>query len=83
MGEEWSTFMDGSDCHECQCYEKEEKRLKERIRELEAVQINFPQIFYAVRWLCENINTELVDTSDSKEIKELADRCHAEYLKET
>lgn len=36
MSREWSTFMDGDDCNECHNYEKEERRLKKRIKELES-----------------------------------------------
>lgn len=46
-------------------------------------EINFPQIFFAIKWICENINTEKVDPDDIKEIKNLADQCHVAYLKET
>ena len=41
MTKEFSAFMDGPDCHECQCYEREEKRLRERIAELDRVVSQF------------------------------------------
>lgn len=35
MPKEFSTFMDGYDCNECRNYEKQELRLRKRIKELE------------------------------------------------
>lgn len=35
-GREWSTFMDGDDCNECRNYERDEKKLRKRIKQLES-----------------------------------------------
>lgn len=41
MEKEWSTFMDGDDCNECRNYEREERRLKKRIADLEQEKLDW------------------------------------------
>lgn len=59
------------------------REAKQAAIEKDKLDINYPQIFFAVKWMCENIDTDQIDLDDLASIKKLADECHVAYLKET
>lgn len=63
--------------------DREAKALRDFLLKLYPVNTDYPQIFFAVKWAIENLNTDRIDHNDLVEIKKYADMCHIAYLKDT